>query len=218
MLQILEYYFLPSYPLFLIGGNALTSSLTAVEKIISFSQLTEGWDYGSGGPIPERTLRIALTWNERLYNLGFWDTNASPGTDGEVAIGAGWENHYIEVIIEPDDTISVAYDFANKQVFYRLRMLDADAYQTLQELAWQIWTASTSYTQANITNLLVSGREQLLGTMAVLYPSWGANVSLQWGIPSVATSGNIMQSSPELLGSPQSSGNFQLTFYQQTKK
>ena len=66
------------------------------EKIRSFSRLPHGWDYGRGGPIPERTLRAARAWNSFLNQVGLRDTDAFPGGAGEVVVAAGSGDHYIE--------------------------------------------------------------------------------------------------------------------------
>ena len=73
------------------------------EKIKSFAFLSEGWDYGLGGPIAEKTIQIALGWHRFLYTQGFLRTSAGPGSDGDIDISASLDDHLIEIIVEPDE-------------------------------------------------------------------------------------------------------------------
>jgi hypothetical protein len=208
MRNIAEHLISQTTPAIYIGGHALTPALTASEKILLFSQLENGWDYGNGESILDVTIRVALMWNERLSNFGFQDTNASAGTDGEVAIGAAWGVHYVEVIIENDDTVSIAYDFDRKQVFYRLRMPEADAYQTIIELVGKIWSASTSFIPASTTGTKIGGFEPLSGTTPAPYQLLAVNVWRSAALPLASTYENtIISSSPPSSGSPQYFGN-----------
>lgn len=97
-----------------------------MDEIDSFGNLPVGWNYGRGGPIPERTLQIAHRWKDFLHSKGFADVEAFPG-DAEVCLAASDGDHYFEVIIESDETVSVAYDYKRKQVFYRLHMMEDQA-------------------------------------------------------------------------------------------
>jgi hypothetical protein len=206
----------------LVVGRAIyiadhyTQSLSSTAKrIMSFSRLPDGWDYGAGGPIPEHTLQLALTWENRLRRLGFLQINASPGGGGEVAIGAGLGDHYIEIIVEDDDTISVAYDFRGKQEFYYLRMIEADAHQILLELVGQIWSASTLYTQSNTSVLRTGGQGRPFGIIEDLYPLSDAIVSQQAELQYANTSETMIIDSSQLLStSPRYFGSSIQIYYQ----
>ena len=121
---------------------------SVAEKIESFRDLQAGWDYGRGVPISENTIQRALAWNLILKLLRLPATDASPGSDGEVSIAVGCGDHYFEVIVEADDTISVAYDFQRKQVFYRLRKTPYEALKLIIEIA-----GKTSSTQRTIRQM-----------------------------------------------------------------
>jgi hypothetical protein len=151
---------------------------TTEEMIASFSHLPDGWDYGEGGPIPEPVVQRALMWNTLFRLLGFLQTDASPGSDGEISITASYGDHYIEAIIEPDNTISVAYDFQRKQVFYTLRRAPHEAMKIVLALARKIlWSASTSSTLGNTMQERVSGFAQHFGTIRGPYPLSVVNAS-----------------------------------------
>jgi len=194
--------------LYYLGAiNALGVSATAL-KIISFRDLVIGWDYGAGGPIEWPIIHSALEWNTFLEGQGFLYTDAFPGGSGEIVLAAGSGEHYVEIIIEPDaKTISVAYDFKRSQVSYQLRKLPEEAKQIILEIMGQIWSASTSSIQGNITQLKKSGLGQLLGTTRVLYQSSDVNVLTAQGIQSANTYVNISGTSQELSASRPFFGN-----------
>jgi hypothetical protein len=134
-----------------------TSSKTA-EKIISFSLLPNGWDYGEGDPIPKDTVDTALAW-ERFFDLRGWDTNAGPGTDGEIAISARLGSSRIEVVIEPDRTLTIAYDFEGARVSYAPRISAQKAQERILEII-EPWNSSASSTQRSTTGDQISGLTQ----------------------------------------------------------
>jgi hypothetical protein len=194
------------------GGITGLSSLTE-NKIMDFAQLPQGWDYGRGNPISARVIQAALTWNSRLQRLGFLNTNASPGSDGEIAVAAAVGDHRIEVIIETDGMVSVAYDFRRKQQFYRLRMQDTEVHQLVLELVGQIWNASTSFTEINMMGTQIAGSELLLGTIQDPYQSLDVTVSLVEESQFANTPENFMENSHLSSGSPQYFGGLTPIFY-----
>lgn len=132
-----KYYSDEAITLPYLADITLGMSLDTEEKINSFTALPDGWDYGSGGPLPQETANLAVLWNNflRFVSTGLLATNAGPGSDGEIAIGASLGDHYIGVIIEPDHTVSVMYDVDHTPKFYRPRLSNAAAQQAVYD-AW----------------------------------------------------------------------------------
>jgi hypothetical protein len=126
-------------------------NMSTDDKIASFAELPEGWDYGKGAPIPQETLESAFAWNSFLRAHNFFETDAFPGSDGEVVVATGYGNHYLEIIIEPDGRISVAYDVKGKQEQYFPNLSLSDALTALLKIVGQIWNVSAYYTQINST-------------------------------------------------------------------
>lgn len=127
------------------------NSISTAQKIDSFALLEDGWDYGSGGPMAEKNLDAARGWNTFLSAFPFSYTDAFPSGDGRVTIAAGAGDYYIEIIVESDLTISVAYDFKKKQKFYRLHMSNEGALQSILEMSGELCSASTSSIKRNST-------------------------------------------------------------------
>jgi hypothetical protein len=138
-------------PVSFIDGKHLFLPSDIEEKINSFADLPDGWDYGSGGPIDRNALEQARLWNFYLSSQAFDYTDAFAGSEGKVTIVAGRGDHYIEVIIHTDQTYSVAYDYKRKQKFYRLRQSIGAAMQSVQEALGEIWSASTSSIRESLT-------------------------------------------------------------------
>jgi hypothetical protein len=198
--------------------TGVTYSLSDTDrKIASFANLRPGWDYGSGGPIPVETRDLALAWNYFLKSLGFLDTDAFPGSDGEVIVAAGYGDHYFEVIIEPNHTISVGYDFKNKQVLYKPQMSPEDAAQLVLQLTGrgETWNLSDYFTRINLAKNDADLVGQLLGTPRPMatYRSWTSHVLTDQELQSASMYENT---SPAILASwenPQFFGNLNPIYF-----
>src|ERR1700733_1572587 len=81
----INYYSLQAFH---FAGHGIGAPTDTGAKIISFSNLPEGWDYGNGGPISDRTIITALEWNIILIVHGFSNINASPGSGGEIVVAS----------------------------------------------------------------------------------------------------------------------------------
>jgi len=86
------------------------------EKIISFGSLAPGWHYGNGGPINSKTIDLALAIYWQFFLGGLEETDAFPGADGEVMVTAYFDAHYLEVIVESDDTMSFTYEVGDEEM------------------------------------------------------------------------------------------------------
>jgi hypothetical protein len=174
-----------------IHGMTLDTAQDTNAAINSFARLPRGWDFGRGGPIPERTLALARAWNTFLQSCGFSAIEAFPGEE-EVMLAVSDGDHYFEIIIENDRTISIAYDFERKQVFYRPRMSQHKALETLAEIMGRKWSASGFFTRVATASGSTNLHGLRLGTAPKMevYLSWTGTVSE----PPVYPSGPIFDS------------------------
>jgi hypothetical protein len=153
--------------------------LSEVErKISSFAALPNGWDYGRGGPISQAVLDSAFEWNRFFRQHGFSETDAFPGGDGEVVITAGYGDHDIELIVEPDGKISVAYDRGGKHQLYRADLASIEATWVVTNLMGQIWNASGYFIPINSTNV----EKNLSSQHSVIQKKMGAYQLLGWNV------------------------------------
>jgi len=196
----------PAAPATYLMGLAVGALTPTDRKIISFLHLRPGWDYGAGGPIPREIVDAALAWNHFLQALGFVDTEAFPGTDNEIVVGAGYGDHYFEVIVEPDLTVSIGYDFKNKQVFYKPKMVLLDAAKFMGALMGrgERWTSFGYFTPTSTVKSENDLAALLSATLQPMesYPSLASIVSPQQVPAFVTTSADFTEKSPESWPNP----------------
>ncbi len=89
-------------------GNVTVGQRT-VSKILSFRKLKRGWHYGQGSAISHGIIEKALRIHSVMLSLGFFETNAFPGVDGEVLLTCYFRDHCIEVTIEANSDYSSNY-------------------------------------------------------------------------------------------------------------
>jgi hypothetical protein len=85
-------------------------------KIDSFSALSVGWHYGRGGPISHLVISTAKELYYFLLLVGFTETDAFAGADGEILLTGYHEGHYIAIMIEPCGVVSVTHEHAGEEV------------------------------------------------------------------------------------------------------
>jgi hypothetical protein len=147
-----------------------------------------------------------------LLAHGFLYTDAFPNGNGELAIAAGYGDHYIEVIIDSDaNTFSVAYDFERKRVFYRLRRSREEAEHIVLEIAGKLWSAYISFIQGNTIQPKTSGPDSLSRTIMVHYRLSDVNALLTQEFLSVNTFVNILENSKVFQANHQYFGSLELT-------
>ena len=86
-------------------------------KILSFGSLPEGWNYGNGIPPQKRIIDMAINLNTFALLLGF-QTDAFPGTDGEIQISCYNKDDCLEFIIENSEKISFVFEENDNQKKY----------------------------------------------------------------------------------------------------
>jgi hypothetical protein len=194
--NILLWHQAPGAELYFVVGavSNIVDSDQVNRKIDSFANLAVGWDYGSGGPIPFANRDLAKDWKKFLNEIGIVDIDAFPGgSGGETVLAVGSGDHYIEVIIESDLRVSVAYDFNGKQQLYEPNKSDDEARAIVRNLATGVegWNAFDYFTQINITVNNANLPDPLLETFRVAYQSWSGDVFKRQAILSRTISGNI---------------------------
>jgi hypothetical protein len=191
-----------------LGVTLDTGQQDTNAAISSFARLPRGWDFGRGGPIPEKTLALARAWNSFLQSCGFSEIEAFPG-EAEVLLAVSDNDHYFELIIESDHTISIAYDFQRRQVFYRVRMSEQKALETLAEIMGRKWSASGYFTRVDTMSASTNLHALRFGTLPTMdvYLSWTGIAYNQPVNPSGHILGGTTSDTPAWYGSPPFFGN-----------
>lgn len=194
-------------------GRFASAIDATTQKIAGFAKLAVGWDYGDGGPIARKTINLAVLFVSFLRQLGFSDIDAFPGTGGEISLGVIHGDHYLEIVVEIDQTISIGYDLKRSQEAYFPHVQHEKAQQLVIALAGRIWSTLGYFTRTSLTPALTVLRAWHSET----HPTKGVYLSSTtsaFGRPARAyapTSGGIIQHKP---GTPRYSGNLTQQFYQ----
>ncbi len=99
-------------------GVSRAGMKTTIEKIQSFVQLQPGWSFGEGIGFAQNTLNKAIQLAKSAYTLGFHETDAFPGLNGEVMITVYQSCEYWEFTLQPTETITFVYEKGEETVVY----------------------------------------------------------------------------------------------------
>jgi len=79
--------------------------VNSIEKLDSFRNLPDGWNYGSGRAILDHVHELAVSFLE-YFEAESVETDVFPGTEGSVCITT-YGHHDIELEIEIDLSITI---------------------------------------------------------------------------------------------------------------
>lgn len=117
-------------------------------KIRSFANLPEGWDFGVGTHPSPKMIRKALEI-ERWGSFFHLKTNAFPGTDGEISITFYCKDESVDVTINLDLSYTVTYEkgigVAYDQVAYEENVKLATVLNFLNRLSCTRWRSSEDF-------------------------------------------------------------------------
>ena len=84
--------------------------MTIENKIISFGNLEEGWNFGEGSPASKNVINKAL----EIYHIGQQfdlECEVFPSTDGGICVSFYKKEHMIDFTIDPSDlSIEFVYE------------------------------------------------------------------------------------------------------------
>ena len=120
------------------AAPAATPNSTTAAKIRSFGNLPDGWHYGSGSGSPAWVVRAALDLLYQFMMLGFSETNAFIGGEGQIMVTAYRGDHCVEVTVELDNTLSVAHQLQGVDVSFSPEILKSQAYAELARVVGSI--------------------------------------------------------------------------------
>ena len=139
------------FELFSLVSPPVTTDTEA--KLAKFKRLPQGWNFGRGVSIKDDVFDIAVDLLRYINQLGISKTDAFPGTDGDVCLGAYRFSHYIEASIEVDLTITVSYEMGADEVFSKEGLSVREAKKELREAVKLIWGSSALFTRATMIEL-----------------------------------------------------------------
>ena len=121
---------------------------TTLEKIQSFAQFQQGWSFGEGIAFAQNPLNRAIQLAKTAHTLGFYETDAFPGLNGEVMVTVYQGCEYWEFTLQPTETMTFVYEKDAKTVTYAEGLPFEFAIALLTNLAFQhhLFTAQTATT------------------------------------------------------------------------
>jgi len=108
------------------------------EKIRSFGRMPVGWHYGKGVPARGDIIRVAREYLWHFLMMGYQETDAFPGVDGEIMVTAYRGDYCTEITIEADGTYSVGYQFKGKDRFFESDLSRENANLLVMSIVTQI--------------------------------------------------------------------------------
>ncbi|MEZ4713750.1 MAG: hypothetical protein R3A44_41565 [Caldilineaceae bacterium] len=91
---------------------------STIEKIQSFADFEAGWSFGEGVAFAQNALDKASQLAKTAHTLGFHETDAFPGLNGEVMVTVYQGNEYWEFTLQPTATITFVYERDDETVTY----------------------------------------------------------------------------------------------------
>jgi len=198
----------------LLNFNIKDKYISLFSKISSYSNLEKGWDFGLGDPASKSVIDSACSLLEYLLGLGFIDIDCSLGSEGEIALCCKYDNFFVDVICESDNTYSLIIHSNENVTLHLSRYNIADVKKSIEENA--LWSAPTSFILINLSNLKKDLHKPPSKTTVGHSQSLGATVLLTQVNQCVIISNNIMENSPLLLEPQLCSGNLTQTYYLQS--
>jgi hypothetical protein len=79
-------------------------------KILSFGRLSKGWHFGQGSPPNGDLIKQAIELDDLSQDLGFTNTDAFPGPNGELRFCVYEDENYYEFTLEIDGSVTAVME------------------------------------------------------------------------------------------------------------
>jgi hypothetical protein len=181
-------------------------------KIQGFKELESGWHYGEGISFGQAVTDDAIALIKEANHLGFYETDAFPGVNGEIMVTIYFKSHYLEFIVEPNGSVTFSHEEGNEEVSYYEGLSISDAKLKIKEYR-DIWRQFDSLTQGTITTIDRADLRALHSETAETFLEFQLSVSsvfFSLGKASAPILEGITRGSQV---DPLYSGNFQQIFY-----
>lgn len=183
----------------IVNGNKFAQTAT---KVVAFGASPVGWHYGCGIPAAATTVQRALDLLNFCGKVGLYDTDAFPGSDGEIAITAYSGTFYLRVGLEADDSHTVLLQDQGEDILEKDDASLTQAYAMIENAAkiieracptsgWSILDPLTRSVQSSTT--MPSNTTLRMDVFQLL----ASNVFINQVSGSANILGSIIQGSPE---------------------
>lgn len=187
--------------------------LKTIEKLQSFRKLEDGWRFGTGGPPAAALIARAEHYLRHALKLGIETANVFTGSDRQISLSFyAPDGRSIEIIFEPDNTITFAEDLKDQQVDFVEDISEVKLYQRIWQLhfpqANNVLFAPSIRETSMKKGVLSTARRSRHQVMEAGSQSSTATARLEPVGLSVSTSSDSTRIKPK---SPVSTGSYPLT-------
>lgn len=187
-----------------LHASVVQGRSSTAAKIENFENMEDGWYFGMGHPPSRKVVEAALSYLRTVLSYGFSETDAFPGADGEIMVTAYFGDHCIEITVDSDMTLTVAYQAGKKTEFHEPGLSGIEACSELARLVDIIRQRECASLESYISNTTtIQGAVYLpispLGLSAMEYPSFPNPAGWPPAVPYAPTSRNITVRLPEHL-------------------
>lgn len=178
------------------GPTPPSHFLATESKLDSFAALPNGWHYGAGVTPSEATIQNAHEWHRRFAQSGFLTTDAFPGAGGEIMVTAYRDEHFLEIVVETDNTVSFYHERGDETITSLPHKLSNEVEDAIETAAGILWSTSDYSTTEILTPERIDSTAWRLRTSAVAAPSFRAIALCAPERPYAPISVNITRTSP----------------------
>lgn len=136
---------------FFLGSQNLDYSAATIKKIEGFRELKEGWNFGEGEPFNDNIIDQAKFINKEIIEYGFLETDAFPGSSGEIMVTLYYDDKYLEFTVEPDCTITFAKEKDKEIIEYKEGFTTDKALEKVKIFREEICLSSESFILPSLT-------------------------------------------------------------------
>jgi hypothetical protein len=126
-------------------GRLLAPGEITERKINHFSTFEPGWYYGEGRAFDPLIVEDALALNKAAVQSSFFETDAFPGTDGELVVTVYIGEHNLEFSIRRDRSIVFCQEFGNQELKYEEGLTLQEAEARIVEFRRETWSQFALY-------------------------------------------------------------------------
>lgn len=193
----------------MVAGQSAGPMAATDQKIRSFASLPLGWHYGNGAPAPESLIRIARNYHNLFLTLGFSETDAFPGIDGEIMVTAYRGKNCIELTVGLDRDFVVTHECGGQEKFHEHGLSEVEATEALGVITANIEQEECntlySFTSSITTHVLNNSRiwplkRQMTGAALQLFWSRAVPQQAEQFAPIYANSTQVLEASRQYFG------------------
>lgn len=191
------------------------NSVETANKLQNFLALKKGWNFGEGEVFEIEIINLATALHEEFLLRNFIETDAFPGSNGEVMLTIYHEEHYLEFILELDRTITLLYEVNDQEVFSKEKLSISTTITWLDKFMEILWMQSEFLVTNNTIKEKSDSPALLLETQVnnQAYPSLTRSVSWK---PTMGYANTYASTINQFPTSHLSSGSFRQSYCQKT--